>query len=292
MSRPKIATYNPEKSRGYKYAHLKRDGIWIELRNDAGGVTTCWTRNPTNVTEQLIPHPTVQAFLASGRIATLYCELYAPGQPASKVKSYLASGQLKLLRLECFACQGLESDAGLFAVQQFSHEACSVPFVPFHEIRGECRIHRVGQTAEETIIEQFMQYEDCEGVVFKDGNLLNWAKWKPTPTVDLVVTGFTEGTGKYADTIGAVRGAVVGEYPYAYPVLPDQPKLLLREVALVSGMTDTDRRVISRMWPYHLGKVMEVAYQYVGSQGRLRHPRFVRFRDDKEPFECTEDQLL
>jgi len=36
--------------------------------------------------------------------------------------------------------------------------------------------------------------------------------------------------------------------------------------------------------------VMEVSYQYVGDKGRLRHPNFVRWREDKPAAECTLSQ--
>ena len=52
-------------------------------------------------------------------------------------------------------------------------------------------------------------------------------------------------------------------------------------------MSDAIRLDVSEDRGAYLGKVIEVRYQYIGDKGRLRHPNFVRWRDDKPPDECT-----
>ena len=59
MTRPKIKTYDP--SDLYRYAHVKRDGIWLTLQR-LDGELHCWTRHPTDLVEQLKAHETVLAF--------------------------------------------------------------------------------------------------------------------------------------------------------------------------------------------------------------------------------------
>lgn len=41
-----------------------------------------------------------------------------------------------------------------------------------------------------------------------------------------------------------------------------------------------------------VGDVVEVKYLYLGAGGRLYQPELLRVRDDKEPHECTADQLV
>ena len=43
--------------------------------------------------------------------------------------------------------------------------------------------------------------------------------------------------------------------------------------------------------PVGTGDVVEVRYLYVGANGRLVQPRIIRVRTDKDPIDCTTDQL-
>src|SRR5690606_14492263 len=124
------------------------------------------------------------------------------------------------------------------------------------------------------------RYGDCEGVVLKDANLFNWYKWKPVKTIDVVITDFTEGDGKYLGYIGSLKVSVYDE------------RGSLIEIANVSGMTDLERDEITDLATNGglLGRVCEVKYQYVGSGGRLRHPRFKCWREDKPAGECKTSQ--
>ena len=86
---------------------------------------------------------------------------------------------------------------------------------------------------------------------------------KEKRTINLRVTGTTDGEGKYVDAVGAL----VCETSDGF------------EIARVSGMSDLERYELVLDDP--TGKIVEVAYQYVGARGRLRHPRFVKFRGDR-----------
>lgn len=286
MSRPKIAQYKP--GAAYRYAHLKRDGIWLELcgGTSAGPTAGCWTRHPSNLYPELSEHPTVREFFrraADKEYARLYCELYAPGHPQSEVKSLLAQGKMGRLVIECFATPMLDARAGLHEAAEVSVKL-GVPFneaywsyepdpnMSVHEFLDEC--YRLSAQA------------DSEGLVYKDGNLLNWAKRKAEPTADLVILGYTEGKGKYEGQIGAIE---CGLYkPERVSGCEHEYEDEYQHVCNVSGMDDATRRLLTEQDSDFLFKVVEVKYQYVGANGGLRHPRFVRFRDDKRPEECTE----
>jgi ATP-dependent DNA ligase len=163
------------------------------------------------------------------------------------------------LRLECFAIGGLHSTASLGHVE-------NVALIYGLALSDWCDIESMAKSTLEATLRAPLP-TDVEGYVFKDGNLTGWAKWKPTRTADLVVTGLTPGRGKYAGLIGSLECSLWGG-----PVVAD-----------VSGFTDAERAALG---PHVIGQVVEVAYQYVGARGRLRHPRFVRWRDDKAPEEC------
>lgn len=100
-----------------------------------------------------------------------------------------------------------------------------------------------------------------------------WLKWKKTDTEDVVITGFTNGRGKYADTIGAIG---FGQYK--------DGKLVYR--GKCSGMPDALRYAISRDRDAYKGRVMEIAHGGL-FKARFRFPQFKRLRDDKPASECT-----
>lgn len=112
-----------------------------------------------------------------------------------------------------------------------------------------------------------------EGWVLKNFNYDEWWKAKPTRSVDCVVTGFKDGDGKYIGLIGSLLCSVY---------LDNETELT--EIARVSGMTDDERLNIDET--HDLGRVVEVEYQDIGNGGRLIHPRFVGWRDDKPAVEC------
>lgn len=272
--RPKIKAFDD--SRSYQYAHLKRDGIWLELSGGQGArpLQGCWTRHPTDLYHQLSHHPTVIEFFrraADDRdIVRFYCELYAPGHPQSEVKSLLANGKMGGLVIEAFASPDLVSDAPLHHVAVYASKF-GVPFNNNYHL-----MHGLDEAARESIYDHLLHSPDSEGVVYKDGNLWNWSKRKAEPTTDLVIIGYTDGRpGKTGKMIGKVGALMLGLHGGAH-------------VCNCSGMDDAVRDEITANRDAYLGKVVEVRYQYVGSGGGLRHPRFVRFRDDKRPEECTE----
>lgn len=108
-----------------------------------------------------------------------------------------------------------------------------------------------------------------------------WYKVKAAITVDMVVTGYTEGRGKYEGLIGAIE---FGRWT------PDG----VVAVGRCSGMTDAFRREVSANREAFLGKVIEVkSNELVGSKEYRtpRHPQFVCVRTDKRPEDCLGDEL-
>jgi len=110
-----------------------------------------------------------------------------------------------------------------------------------------------------------------------------WYKVKAEITMDMVVSGFTDGAGKYEGLIGAIEfsrtDVDTGELIY---------------VGRCSGMTDAVRREVSQDRDAFLGRVIEVkSNELVGSKEYRtpRHPQFVTFRIDKNPEDCTGEEL-
>lgn len=252
-----MKTYDGQRRR---YAQVKVDGHLLRVVKDELGRVACVTRTPRLL--DLRWHPllaTAHSRLPRG--VTLLGELWLPGRRASAVKTALRDRDLSL-RFSPFAVATGPADLSLEHVE---HQLTLWGFTDLLHYWSPL------ETPEED--HDFavkLMGDDAEGVVYKDGNWANEAKWKPTLTADLVVTGVNEGEGRLAGLVGSLECALADG----------------RVVADVGGMSDEERAEMTADSP--VGKVVEVAYQRVDSRGRLRHPRFVRLRDDKRAEECTE----
>jgi ATP-dependent DNA ligase len=109
----------------------------------------------------------------------------------------------------------------------------------------------------------------------------HWFKIKKWETLDVIITGYETGQGKYADQVGALHFSL-WDSDRGEPGLP---------VGKCSGMDDVMRQMMTTSWSHYIGKVMEI--KYFGKVGKdlrgLRHPQFMRLRPDKDPQECTLD---
>ncbi len=234
------------------YAHCKRDGWRVSIHNREAHTT-----RPTNITAHVAGYRWFENLAQIS--ATVEGELWYPGKPASYISTALIA-QDSALKFSAFAIPSIDPMATL----ETAHDLCTiwgVDFCPYHTLGAEWSVSDLlGRCT-----------GDVEGYVLKVANYHGWYKIKPVKTVDLVVTGFTDGEGKYLGLVGSLRCSTSEGY----------------EVAAVSGMTDEQRLDVTGA---DLGRVVEVRYQYVGSRGRLRHPTFVRWRDDKNVKECHVSQ--
>jgi len=120
-----------------------------------------------------------------------------------------------------------------------------------------------------------------EGIVLKNLGCrygIGWIKVKRRSDFSVVISGFQQGKGKYANNLGALLLSVFKNG-------------VLTEVGKCSGMTDAER---TRMWRNkntYLGRVVDVFAQEITKDGRLRHPVWHRLRDDVEPNTCTWEKL-
>ena len=149
----------------------------------------------------------------------------------------------------------LPAGTGVLKQMKFGHS-------PYHRILAE--------DTRESMIQDAISL-GIEGWVLKNYNNAEWYKLKPQKDIDVIVTGFQDGRGKYLGGVGAL---IVSVY------IDDT----LTEIAKVSGMTDDIRWDIDE--EKDLGRVCEIRYECLASKGRLKHPRFVRWRDDKPSDEC------
>ena len=123
-----------------------------------------------------------------------------------------------------------------------------------------------------------------EGVVLKEKTAVygkGVIKVKKDVTIDVVLMGFEFGTGRNSNVAATLY--------YGYW---DEKNLGCVQLGRVSGFSDELKSDIAKNWDTYCCKIMELKGQEVLKSGALRHPRFLRFREDKVKEECTVESVL
>ena len=127
----------------------------------------------------------------------------------------------------------------------------------------------------------------------------NWLKIKQVKTCDCVIFGYTKGEGSRGETFGSL---ILGLYDAEIPVFigkvgtgfsQEDMENLKRSLDVYKADEETLKgvdmdREITWLRP---GVVCEVGYQSITEDGKLRIPVFQNIREDKDPLECTIDQI-
>lgn len=147
------------------------------------------------------------------------------------------------------------------------------------------RFTKVNSYEEALQFKDKMIEEGYEGCVLKDlskgyYDKLFTMKMKKIYTVDCVVYDYQKGTGKYSNTIGSL---VLGYY--------DKETDTIKYVSNVNCGTDEERDMWYNNWDKMKNTVLEVKCQEITSKS-LRHPVYVRIREDKSYTECTYDTIF
>lgn len=105
--------------------------------------------------------------------------------------------------------------------------------------------------------------EGLEGLVLRDSSGSRWLRVKPSETHDVRITGYLEGRGKHLGRCGA---------------------LLTPMGKVGTGLTDALREELAALHAKGelIGRMIEVEAMEITATGKFRHPRFIRFRPDKE----------
>jgi len=252
-----------------RFAHQKVDGHHLAIFKQPHGQVHALTTTGLDIAGTLRDSAFYPALVrAVPSHTSIMAELHVPDQRASQVRSALAHDRGKL-ELGVFAvpvCGG--ADLALCPLGWVSDLVTSwgLNFVPFEELDAMPTASQLLTHAKELGV---------EGWVLKQHNYQGWWKLKVERTMDVIVTGLKDGDGRNLGLIGSLQCSVSG------------PGGLVEVASVGTGFSDLERVDLDT---WCLGKVCEVRYQYVGDKGRLRHPRFLRWRDDKDPARCGIEQ--
>ena len=145
---------------------------------------------------------------------------------------------------------------------------------------GHARLSPVGPSNEETHLR--MLELGLEGSVCKrrdsryvsGGRGQSWVKIKPQETCEAKIVGFKDGTGSNAGMVGAFKIELETGAETTCKVLTNQ---------LRAAVTENPQSF--------LGRTIEVKHHGVQATGKVRHPQFLRFRDDKDNLTPRERQV-
>jgi ATP-dependent DNA ligase len=102
----------------------------------------------------------------------------------------------------------------------------------------------------------------------------NWVKGKKKITLDVVITGYNDGTGKNKSLFGSIEFGLYVD------------GTLKKMGNTSSGLDDNTRQMIAADPDKYIGTVVEIeAIQE--SRNSFRNAVFLRLRDDKSGSECT-----
>lgn len=203
------------------------------------------------------------------RMTVLDCELWVPDTQATSVITHIKSSSPQL-RLTAFACPILAgvTDLRWAPVQTVVRTMQDV----WPDVARTW--YRSPETSCNSLAESLLAEAKelgIEGYVLKQGHYRRWWKLKPVKTCDLVVRGIS--ISYSAQHYGKLKAIKVGPYGG-------------KELASVGSGFSVEFR--HSVWPQSLiGKVAEIEYDSLAANGKLKFPRFVQWRDDKSPEECT-----
>jgi hypothetical protein len=260
----------------------KADGIRILLRK--GGTIDAYTRNGLTDFWPLLCdiEPIAQRVQKLPDWTCLDCELHLPGDFASNVITHAKAANPDLL-LTPFAMPwsgGVDwRSAELPGVVKVLQDWGWSPVDTHAIVNGD---DETGPfvLSEESVAELKRDAAErkLEGYIVKLAHYASWWKIKPNKTIDAVVTGY-----KISDSdsfAGGLKAIVVSVWDGAN----------WKEIASVGSGFEAEFRMSCD--PKSLvGRVCEVSYDSLAGQGKLKFPRFERWREDKSQTECGVDQL-
>jgi DNA ligase-1 len=142
----------------------------------------------------------------------------------------------------------------------------SIKTVPFWVLKSGISFKDLEEIRDEVIAKGF------EGIMLKNADAPyrfkrsdDVLKFKTFVSADVPIVAFQEGRKKLKGTLGAVFVDLGGV-----------------QSRVGSGFTDVERKLVWNDQKKFLGSIVEVKYQNLSPEGKMRFPSFMKFRPDKE----------
>lgn len=282
---PKFKNYTNQK---VNFIQPKLDGHLTKIYTATPRLIAL-TKNDKDITEKLLAINHIKKELNGlPRNSIIFAELHCPGVHATSVPTMLNEADEELM-LTAFAAPLLGGE------DWRDQDLC----VTMQHIKNNFELHIATPTKWDSsiIINHHDQKEllkeaierKLEGWVLKEAHMKGWYKLKPVKTLDVFVIGtYQSFSSTHYGGLQSIEIAV-WELSPNYPVLPKRYNL----GNVGSGFKLEYRKQFNTNVKRTelLNKVCEVAYDSIAANGKLRFPRFIRWRDDKDSRQCTTEQL-
>jgi ATP-dependent DNA ligase len=261
-----------------KYWQVKLDGHRCMVVKDSSGVRVLTKKNGETGDDiyKKLPERAVWFLDRLPLDSIIDCELWAEGFHATDMKTLLLrkDSALVLSPFAVWMAGGVKVERtwGMEDLENFL-DGWSMPTWGYVRDDGLCGYPDPLEWAESA------KASNIEGFVFKKTPVDGWFKVKPKKTVDCFVLDYTVSTSDSFS--GGLKAIQVGLFNERENVI---------EIASVGSGFSADYRMSADLGNL-VGKVVEVEYDALAAKGKLKHPRFLRFREDKNPGECTVEQL-
>jgi len=276
---PKFKDYIDQK---VNYIQPKLDGHLVKIYKeqiDKYIGTFILTKNDKDITEKICNIKHLNDMLIRIPLnSILFGELHCPEIKATSIPTLLNNAD-KRLRISIFAAPILNE------IDLQNEDLISVmDKVAFYNIPVINTKITLLQNIHKNTIERLLkeaEEQKLEGWVLKENHISGWYKLKPVKTIDCFVIGSSQ---SFSSThYGGLQSINIACYKK-----DKNDKLQIHLLGNVgSGFTkeyrlsfeETDRFTL-------LDKICEVAYDSIAANGKLRFPRFIRWRDDKNKEDC------
>jgi hypothetical protein len=239
--------------------------------------TDVLTKNDKNIIGKIIniPHFAKMTWDLPNH-TILFGELYCPGVKATSVPTLLNDCSDKLIitvfAAPLFATENLVNTNLDTVMKHLNHYCINTS----HTILlANCET--ISTKFKERLLDEAVD-KKWEGWVLKQAHMTGWFKLKPTKTVDAFVLSTTKSfESTYYGGLKSIHVAVYNGNK-------------VHDLGYVGSGFDVEyRQTVNR--ESLIDKVAEIKYDSLAANGKLRFPRFVRWRDDKDMRQCTFDQV-
>jgi len=270
---PKVKKYNGKTP--VKFLQQKLDGYAVIVWKWGGRVEVLTRTKGVDLWPKLKRNKHLQRIIESmPKDCTVVGELYAPGVQATSVPTMVNDAD-KRLRICAFAMPMLHGhDVAYMTIPEVL--TCLEIFgfeTPYTYEYPEAEVPNIGH------LKALAMDNGWEGYVLKEEHCSGWWKVKPTNTVDCFVVATSQSMSP--THFGGLKALFV------YVNNSDGSIRSLGQVG--SGFEAEYRTSVDRA--SLIGRVCEVEYDSLAANGKLKFPRFLRWRDEKTKEECTVDQL-